>query len=161
MPKVDAGGVRLHYDVRGDGPPVLLLHGFSSSYRGTWENTGWADFLLAHGFRTIGVDLRGHGASDKPHDPAAYLPERLVEDALAVLDAAGAPRADVLGYSLGGGVALALAIEHPDRVRSVAVGGVGDAALAKHADPAELAAIADALDPDVDVSVVSSQARRL
>jgi pimeloyl-ACP methyl ester carboxylesterase len=154
-------GVRLRYEVRGQGRPILLLHGFSSSYRGTWQNTGWVDLLVERGFATIGLDLRGHGQSDKPHDPASDAPERLAGDALAVLDALDVRSADVLGYSLGGGVALRLAMEHPRRVRSVVVGGVGDAALNRLADPAELAAIADPLDPATDVDVLSPQARRL
>ena len=161
MPTLTVGGVRLHYEVRGRGRPVLLLHGFSSSYRGTWENTGWVDVLVEHGYRTIGFDARGHGRSDKPHDPAAYVSDLLVADALAVLDAVEVPSADLLGYSLGGGVALGLAAAEPGRVRSAAVGGVGDAALDRLADRAELAAIADALDPELGETVASPQALRL
>lgn len=131
--RVGAGGGSLHVEVAGEGPPVLLLHGFTGSTR---TLDGVAAGLRTAGHATIAVDLLGHGRSDAPGDPAAYRMERCVAGLVHVLDAAGARRAAVLGYSLGGRVGLGLAVAHPERVRAlVAIG-----ASAGLADPAERAA---------------------
>src|SRR5581483_2333998 len=71
-------------------------------------------------------DLRGHGRSDKPHDPEAYRSSVLVGDLVGALDAAGVAEADVVGYSLGGELALELATRHPERVRRLVAGGIGE-----------------------------------
>ncbi len=96
----------------GEGPPLLLLHGFTGSAAG-WAALGaaWAPF-----FSTLAVDLPGHGRSGSPDAVAAYTMAATVADLVAVLDRAGVARAHVLGYSMGGRVALALALAHPDRV---------------------------------------------
>lgn len=131
--RVDVGGHALHVETAGEGPPVLLLHGFTGSTR---TLDGVAAGLHAAGFATIAVDLLGHGRSDAPRDPAAYAMERCTADLARVLDAAGAPRASVLGYSLGGRIALGLAVFRPERVRGLVLVG----ASAGLADPAERAA---------------------
>src|SRR6266567_1635248 len=70
----DSDGVRLHYDVNGpdSGTPVVAVHGFASDYRLNWVGTRWQETLTGAGYRVIGLDCRGHGLSDKPHDPASY-----------------------------------------------------------------------------------------
>ena len=112
MADVDAGGCRLWYSVEGpaDGEPLLL-----SNSLGTTADL-WAAQLpeLARSFRVIRYDTRGHGRSQAP--PGPYTLERLGQDALAVLDAAGATRAHVCGISLGGLTAMWLALFAPDRV---------------------------------------------
>lgn len=107
------------------GPPVLLVHGFASNSRVTWEGTGWVRTLIDAALTVITVDLRGHGASDKPAEASAYLPERLGDDLVAVLDSVGAERADVIAYSMGNRVLSALATMAPRRVRRAVVGGAG------------------------------------
>jgi pimeloyl-ACP methyl ester carboxylesterase len=115
------GGVRVHYDVVGEGPALLLHHGFSS--RGdTWRQFGYLE-PLARRHRVILIDARGHGDSDKPHDPAAYALANRVADVLAVLDAAGVERAHFLGYSMGGWIGFGLAAQAPARLASLIVGG--------------------------------------
>lgn len=122
---------RLHGDVTsGDGPPpVLLVHGFASDSVVTWEGTGWVRALLDAGRSVVTVDLRGHGASDKPTDGDAYAPDRLGADLVAVLDSAGVPIVDVVGYSMGNRVVSALCELAPDRVRRVVIGGAGPSEL--------------------------------
>jgi pimeloyl-ACP methyl ester carboxylesterase len=122
---------RLHGDVAsGDGPPpVLLVHGFASDSVVTWEGTGWVRALLDAGRPVVTVDLRGHGASDKPTDGDAYAPDRLGADLVAVLDSAGVPIVDVVGYSMGNRVVSALCELAPDRVRRVVIGGAGPSEL--------------------------------
>lgn len=122
---------RLHGEVAsGDGPPpVLLVHGFASDSVVTWEGTGWVRALLDAGHSVVTVDLRGHGASDKPTDGDAYAPDRLGADLVAVLDSAGVPIVDVVGYSMGNRVVSALCELVPDRVRRVVIGGAGPSEL--------------------------------
>lgn len=120
---LDGDDVRLRYVVRGAGPPVLLVHGFAISAAVNWTATGILDSLAA-GYSVIAPDLRGHGASDKPPEPAAYG-VRFVEDLVRLLDHLRIPRAHVVGYSMGGAIALRLLTRHPDRVISAVIGGAG------------------------------------
>ncbi len=105
---------RIACEVVGDGPPLVLLHGFTET-RESWIEFGHADRLAAAGHRLILIDARGHGASDKPHTPEAYSPARRAADVIAVLDALGIGTADLMGYSMGAMVALAVALKHPGR----------------------------------------------
>lgn len=85
----DSGGVQIVYDDVGEGPPVVLLHGFASNRRVNWEGPGWYDALLEAGRRVIGLDCRGHGESSAPHDPAAYGIDVMADDLAAVEHPAG------------------------------------------------------------------------
>lgn len=150
MPFAARDGCRIRYEVHGEGQPVVLLHGFTSSFRRNWVGTGWVAALIRHGRRVVGIDLRGHGASSKPHDPARYATAELADDVAAVMGAAGAAEADVLAFSMGAGVALQLAGRHPRRVRRLVLGGIGDAAIRGLHDPGLVRALVDALRaPDV------------
>jgi 2-succinyl-6-hydroxy-2,4-cyclohexadiene-1-carboxylate synthase len=112
--RVAAGGVHLNVEIAGDGYPLLLLHGFTGS-AATWRPfaSEWG------GFRTIAVDLAGHGGSDAPLDESRYAMERCVAGLTAILDALSVERAAVLGYSMGGRVALHLALAAPERVAAI------------------------------------------
>ncbi|QNG20333.1 alpha/beta fold hydrolase [Rhodococcus triatomae] len=114
-------GTRISYEIVGDGPPVLLLHGSALS-RAIWRGFGYARALRDR-YRLILVDLRGHGRSARPHGVDDYALDLVVGDVLAVLDEAGVRRTHVLGYSFGGLVALGLATRAPDRVSGLIVGG--------------------------------------
>ena len=111
MSRVAVNGVCLNVQVTGEGPAVLLLHGFTGSA------ANWAPFLEAwQGFTLVAPDLLGHGASECPADPGRYAMERCVEDLLALLDRLSVGRAAVVGYSMGGRLALHLALAAPDRL---------------------------------------------
>src|SRR5689334_10945099 len=97
-------------------PTVMVVHGFASSARDNWVNTGWVRDLTAAGYRVLAVDLRGHGASDKPHDPAAYKPRLLAADLELVLDTYLVDRAALVGYSLGARVGWEVALDLPHRI---------------------------------------------
>jgi pimeloyl-ACP methyl ester carboxylesterase len=107
-----------------DFPPVVLHHGFVAHARANWEAPGVVDALLSAGRQVIGPDARGHGDSQKPHDPAAYGEQRMARDLAALIDLLGAPQLDLVGYSMGAVVALLFAAEDA-RVRRLVVGGVG------------------------------------
>lgn len=115
----------LHRDRHPGADPVLLVHGFATTGALTWEATGWVEALAAGGRGALVPDLRGHGRSDKPHDPAAYSPHLLAADLLALLDEEDLAAVDVIAYSMGSWVALALAQAAPGRVRRLVVGGIG------------------------------------
>ena len=97
-----SGGFALAYHELGTGPPVLLLHGYITSARDAWVQTGIAARLAADGHRVVMLDFRGHGDSAKPRDPHAYPPDALTADALALIDHLGVDGYDLAGYSLGG-----------------------------------------------------------
>jgi pimeloyl-ACP methyl ester carboxylesterase len=106
---------------------VLLVHGFASTLRRNWLETGWMERLARAGWRAVAYDQRGHGESGKRYTPAEYAPEHLAGDAVAVLDAAGVSAAVLMGYSMGARVALEVAISQPSRVRALILSGVGTA----------------------------------
>jgi pimeloyl-ACP methyl ester carboxylesterase len=116
MSEARNGDVRLTYEVKGEGEPLLMIHGLG------YDRFGWGELpdLLADDFQVVVFDNRGVGDSDVPEGP--YAVSQLVEDAVAVLDAAGADTAHVLGVSLGGYVAQELALTHPERLRKLVLG---------------------------------------
>jgi pimeloyl-ACP methyl ester carboxylesterase len=103
--------------------PVLLVHGFASSFERNWREPGWVDVLEEEGHRVTGLDLLGHGQAPKPSEPEAYRDlERCVEVALPQGDGP----VDAVGFSLGGQLLLRLATRRRSAFRRIAVGGVGD-----------------------------------
>jgi 3-oxoadipate enol-lactonase len=108
-------GVRLHYRVTGrrTGPPVLMIQGLGMDKHG-WDLQRIA---LAPRYRTIALDNRGAGRSDKPFH--GYSIEQMADDAIAVLDDDGVETAHVVGASMGGAIAQMIAVRHPDRIRSI------------------------------------------
>jgi 2-succinyl-6-hydroxy-2,4-cyclohexadiene-1-carboxylate synthase len=127
---VEVYGLALHAEMAGDGPPLLLLHGFTGS-TATWDPLR---SLLAPRFRLLALDLIGHGRSDAPADVTRYTMERCSQEVVAALDVlardGGVPesadpvRALVLGYSMGGRLALRLAVDAPERVAALILVGV-------------------------------------
>src|SRR4051794_40608533 len=109
-------GVKMYYEVHGSGEPVVLLHGAFMTITNNWP--GWID-ELAKTRKVIAVEMQGHGrTADTGRDPTSA---NLADDVAALLDHLKIPRADLLGYSMGGGVAMQCAVRHPDKVRKVVV----------------------------------------
>jgi len=129
---IEVNGVNLWLEQAGEGKPLLLLHGFTGSHS-TWE-----PFVsnLSVKYRLLMPDLVGHGQSDAPADPERYSIERCVDDLLAMLDRLDIGGFDLLGYSMGGRVALHLALAAPERVRRLVL----ESASPGIDDPAERAA---------------------
>jgi len=125
MPAFQNGSVAIAFLDEGQGEPIVLVHGFASSKEVNWVAPGWVATLSGAGRRVIALDNRGHGASSKLYDPALYHTAKMASDVLTLLDHLGLPRADVLGYSMGARITAFLALDHPDRVRSIVLGGLG------------------------------------
>ena len=119
----DSAGVRIHYTDEGRGTPLVLIHGFAINADLQWRSIGLTQ-TLSKDYRVIAPDLRGHGLSDKPRDPAMYG-ARMADDIVRLLDHLNIAKAHVVGYSFGGFVTLKLAAAHPERLLSAAVCGAG------------------------------------
>jgi pimeloyl-ACP methyl ester carboxylesterase len=119
----DSHGVKIHYTVEGQGEPVLLIHGFTADIILNWRAPGIVK-ALARNYRVIALDNRGHGKSEKPHDPKKYGTE-MVEDAVRLLDHLKIKKAHVVGYSMGAIITAKLLVVHPDRLLSATLGGHG------------------------------------
>lgn len=125
LPHFASDGLNLAYQSFGEGPAVLCIHGFASSGKVNWIETGWVETLTSAGYRAIVLDNRGHGDSDKPYDPERYYPTVMAEDAVALLDHLAIGLAAILGYSMGARISAFLAYNHPERVACAIFGGMG------------------------------------
>jgi len=119
------GSVEINYLDEGDGDPIVLVHGFASSKNVNWVYPTWVSELRKAGRRVIAFDNRGHGDSQKLYDPENYHIGIMATDVRALMDHLSLTRADVMGYSMGARISAYLAFSHPDRVRSLMLGGLG------------------------------------
>ncbi len=117
--------VRLHYEVVGDGQPLVLVHGWGASAQRNWVDTGWVE-VLAPLRRLVLLDSRGHGRSEAAESGAGYGYAAMGEDVLWVMDELGIATADLFGYSMGAFIGVSLLGHHPDRFSSMVLGGIGD-----------------------------------
>ena len=153
MPRFHHGPVELAFLDEGDGDPVVLIHGFASNKEINWVMPGWVATLKRAGRRAIAIDNRGHGQSSKLYDPDDYTIAKMAGDAVALMDHLGLPRADIMGYSMGGRITGFLTVKHADRVRAAVIGGMGLGLI--HGGPPreniihamEAASLADVIDP--------------
>jgi pimeloyl-ACP methyl ester carboxylesterase len=125
LPHFISDGLNLAYESFGEGLPVLCIHGFGSSGKVNWIDTGWVEALTEGGYRAITLDNRGHGDSDKPYDPELYYPSDMARDAVALLDHLDISRAAILGYSMGARISAFMAFAHEERVACAIFGGMG------------------------------------
>ena len=122
-------GTCLAYRELGRGRPLILLHGYLTTAAASWIGSGIAGAIAGHGYRVIMPDMRGHGDSDRPHDPAAYPPDVLADDGLLLVEQLGLTGYDLGGYSLGGRTVIRMLARGAAPGRAV-VGGQGlDAVL--------------------------------
>jgi pimeloyl-ACP methyl ester carboxylesterase len=152
---VVSDGTRIEFEVTGDGPPLVLLHGFFGD-RSTWHAAGYVDALAAQ-FRLVLVDLIGHGGSDASPDPGRYRMDAHAGDVVAVLDSLGIDQAAVWGASMGGRVGFHLMARFPERLAALVAGGAHACAIETDLDEAQregavlrehgAAPFADAMEP--------------
>ena len=156
MPTFNNGPVKIAYLDEGNetpqAEPVVLVHGFASTKEVNWVAPSWTGTLRRAGHRVIALDDRGHGASTKLYDPADYDTARMADDVRALLDHLGLKRAAVMGYSMGARIAAFFALAHPQRVRALILGGLGNhlvegvglpESIAEALEAASLAAVTD------------------
>jgi pimeloyl-ACP methyl ester carboxylesterase len=156
MPSFHHGEVEIAYLDEGEGEPIVLVHGFASTKEANWVNPSWVATLMRAGRRVIALDNRGHGASSKLYDPAAYEMTLMAGDVVALLDHVNIAGADVMGYSMGARITAQLAVHHFERLRSAIIGGLGirlverqGSGLAQRVVAAlEAPSLADVTDPD-------------
>jgi pimeloyl-ACP methyl ester carboxylesterase len=125
VPSFHHDDVEIAFLDEGEGEPIVLVHGFASNAAVNWVQPGWLAFLKGAGRRVIALDNRGHGASTKLYDPAAYHSAVMAGDLAALIDHLELGRADVMGYSMGARITAFLALQHPQRLRSAIFGGLG------------------------------------
>jgi pimeloyl-ACP methyl ester carboxylesterase len=124
MPDFDSNGARIHYEVFGEGKPIVLVHGFGVSLRSNWVATGWID-VLSPLRQVIALDCRGHGESDRPLESTANAADEMTDDVVRLMDHLGVATADIFGYSMGAGIALRAVVRHAERFTSAVLGGFG------------------------------------
>lgn len=121
MPFFENEGVKIHYEVEGNGPDLIMIHGFAANIEINWRLTNWIK-ALKESNRLILVDCRGDGKSDKPTDPAQYG-KKMMEDMVKLMDHLSIEKANFFGYSMGGSITFGLLLHEPNRVKSVILGG--------------------------------------
>ncbi|MFX0012236.1 MAG: alpha/beta fold hydrolase [Candidatus Hermodarchaeota archaeon] len=121
MPFFNNDGIKIYYEVEGEGPPVILIHGFAASLEGNWKHTNWVE-VLKDKYKLILLDCRGHGKSDKPLDPSQYGPH-MTDDILKLLDHLSIEKANFFGYSMGSRLTLELLLRKQELFISAILGG--------------------------------------
>ncbi|MED5360451.1 MAG: alpha/beta fold hydrolase [Pseudomonadota bacterium] len=121
MPHLAHGDARLYYEDEGDGPAILMTHGFVAS-TGMWDGQVTA---FRDAYRLVRWDMRGHGRTECPDDPSAYGQDITVDDMVAILDHLEIDQAIMVGHSLGGFISLRFNVMHPDRVNPLVLPGGG------------------------------------
>mgnify|MGYP000291879397 CR=1 FL=1 len=124
MPSFDSDGVTIDYLDEGEGPLVVLVHGFASNRVVNWVNTGWVKMLTDGGHRVVALDNRGHGRSEKLYDSAAYQTDRMAEDVVRLIDTLDAGKAVLMGYSMGARISAFAARAVPERFDAVVLSGL-------------------------------------
>ena len=133
MASFTSDGVQIAYDdlapPGGADRTIMLVHGFASNRNEGWKRTGWYAAFERRRMRVIAIDQRGHGESEKLYAPQDYERGTLARDVANLMDHLGVGRADVFGYSMGTRTALQLAIDAPERVSNLLLGGIGEKLL--------------------------------
>lgn len=125
MPHFTSEGYDIAYESYGEGPLILAIHGFASNGQVNWLNTGWVETLTDAGYRVATIDNRGHGASEKIYDTAAYPSDEMAKDAINLIDHLGTGPAALLGYSMGARISAFACLRSQGQVACAIFGGLG------------------------------------
>jgi len=147
VPFFETNGVRIAYEMLGGGPPIVLVHGFAANRTRNWKEPSWYETLLGAGRRVIALDCRGHGESDKPHEPASYRADLMAGDVVGLMDHLEVGRADLMGYSMGARIAALLLARRPQRFGCGILGGAGPGLVGQRRDAEAIARVLEASDP--------------
>lgn len=125
MPRFQSEGFDLAYEVYGEGPPIVAVHGFASNGNVNWVATGWVETLTEAGYKVITLDNRGHGASEKRYDESVYGAPDMARDVASLIDHLGFGKAALIGYSMGARISAFVCIQNPEKVACAIFGGLG------------------------------------
>ena len=155
----NSDGLKIYYEKYGNGPPMILVHGWGSDGYSNWVASGWVTQLQNH--RTlITIDTRGHGRSDKPYELDPYSYAAMSNDVIAVMDLLGYKKADFMGYSMGAFMGAYLLGHHPERFNSMVLGGIGDETDASAAQGDAIAHALRSIDPKTSKNSYATQVRK-
>ncbi|WP_246018257.1 alpha/beta fold hydrolase [Pelagibacterium montanilacus] len=118
-------GFDLRYEVFGEGPPVIAVHGFGSNIEINWVNTGWVETLNAAGYQVVALDNRGHGKSEKIYDPDVYGAQDMARDVANLIDHLGLGKVALIGFSMGARISAFVCLQAPEKVACAIFGGLG------------------------------------
>ena len=121
MPYFDNDGIKIYYEIEGEGPPVVMIHGFSGNLELKWKETNWVE-TLKHNYRLILIDCRGHGKSDKPHGDS-YYGQKMTEDIIKLMEHLSIEKANFFGYSMGAHITFRILLTKPEIIISAILGG--------------------------------------
>ena len=121
MPYFDNDGIKIYYEIEGEGPPVVMIHGFAGNSEGVKNQTNWIENLKDN-YQLILLDCRGHGKSDKPHDDS-YYGQKMTDDVIKLLEHLSIEKANFLGYSMGASIIFHILVTKPEFIISAVLGG--------------------------------------
>jgi pimeloyl-ACP methyl ester carboxylesterase len=121
----EVDGLKIHFERWGEGPPIVLAHGWGADTRSNWIESGWIDVLRQHR-QVVSIDIRGHGKSDKPHALEPYSYAAMSRDVIGVMDALELDSCEFMGYSMGSFIGASLLGHQQERFSAMILGGIGD-----------------------------------
>ena len=124
MLRFNSDGVEIAYLDKGEGEPIVLVHGFASNARTNWIFPGWINVLTDAGYRVIALDNRGHGDSEKLYKSEQYTSEIMAEDVRRLMDHLLIRSSYIMGYSMGARISAYMCLNHPDRIKAAIFGGL-------------------------------------
>lgn len=125
MPVFKSEGFDIAYEVYGEGPPIVAVHGFASSGVVNWVSTSWVEALNGAGYQVVTIDNRGHGNSEKIYDSSVYGAQDMARDVVNLIDHLGHERAALIGYSMGARISAFVCLQNPEKVVCAIFGGLG------------------------------------
>jgi pimeloyl-ACP methyl ester carboxylesterase len=121
MPYFENNGIKIYYEIEGEGPPVVMIHGLTGNIEESWRQTNWVEKLKDH-YQLILLDCRGHGKSDKPHD-SSYYGKKMVDEVIKLLEHLSIDKANIFGYSMGANITFQLLMIKPEIIICAILGG--------------------------------------
>ena len=122
MPYLTNDGIKIYYETEGEGPPVVMVHGFASNIQQNWKQTNWVN-TLKENYQLILSDVRGHGKSDKPHEESYYGYQKMTSDIIKLMEYLSIGKANFFGYSMGAYMTFHLLLRKPELLISAILGG--------------------------------------